>query len=388
MTNPYAGPQVVQAIGSAAEKTAEGAASTKSGKSLTNRVDNSIVDNIEGTALKNLVVNNALCGVDQLANLHTDTPFCTKAVDNLFDEYLQHSTGPGAVLIVHDVWGNGKSTTVAVVARGHHPMGPDQFLIISPKNSRESGSAWLKGVKLSLGMPEDFGGDITGLLEECLLRNGSKTEDRFRVTVAGERNHATRHIKGKPLLVLEDLNPDFFSDQNVKGVFDEDGSLGQEVLREAKEAFGHDAFNFLNDLGVLCYNHGWVAIVTTMYPRVAKFLHKFINGGTKVKISASLIANQYHGGNYMYYIPETFAYDKHFVGLWNPSSKEASLFQLFPDRADEINTLLTNYPNLSVRSYCNLLSKTMINSSPAAVAHAAAHPPSIRSSVNLPIVLL
>ena len=113
-----------------------------------------------------------------------------------------------------------------------------------------------------------------------------------------------------------------------------------------------------------------------MYPRVAKFLHKLINGGTKVKISASLIANQFHGGNYMY-IPETFAYDKHFVGLWNPSSKEATLFQLFPDRAYEINTLLTKHPNLSVRSYCNLLlSKTMINSSPTALAHAAAHPPS------------
>lgn len=87
--------------------------------------------------MKNLVVNNAPCGVDQLAHLHTDTPFCTKAVDNFFDAYLQHSTGPAPVLIVHDVRGNGKSTTVAVVARGHNPVGRDQFLIVSPKNCRE-----------------------------------------------------------------------------------------------------------------------------------------------------------------------------------------------------------------------------------------------------------
>lgn len=324
-------------------------AETKTAKNITNWVDSAGVEILHLKSLNAKIVNDPLCGGDALANLNAGAPFCSRAVDRLFEEYLLHSEGQGACFCVHDKWGDGKSTTVGVVARGRHPQGPQRFLVVSPTAGRTSGSAWLKSIKLKFGIADETPSDVLAdLFEKALMNDDTPTGDKFRVDVKGERRH-TCTDNGKPLLILEDLNPDFFSG-DAKGFY-EDTPLGRLQMEEAKTQFGDDAFDFLNALGTNCLNHGWVSIVTTMHPRLAKFLHKAINFGSKFKIPASLMKE-----GYMYF-PNTFDFDEHFEGLWNDASKMEFLLQLFPGSADAINELFLKNQNGCIRSYCHYLSK-------------------------------
>jgi hypothetical protein len=150
------------------------------------------------------------------------------------------------------------------------------------------GSVWLTKIKLQLGrcrrnlrwrlLPK--------LIQKKLCGAATQpTDDTFHVNVQGERRH-TNAGKGRPLVILEDLNPDFFSG-DVKGFY-EDTLIGRAQMELAKDELGSDVFGFLSALGgLVCYSYGWVCIVTTMHPRLAKYLHKAINGGTKFKIPPS-----------------------------------------------------------------------------------------------------
>jgi hypothetical protein len=212
MPNPFNSPQAAQGAIGETEKSVEAVAGTKPVSAITNKFDNHGVESVKVTHLKGKVANDALCGVDVLARMYSvKEPFCSQPIDALFEEYIRHSEGPGAVLCFHDVFGNGKSTTVAAVARGRHPQGPDRFLVVSPKHGHQTGSDWLEGIKSTLGIV-DYDGDFAMLLQKALLNEDITTDDKFRVNVNGDRRHSNTNVKGRPLLVLEDLNPEFFSD--------------------------------------------------------------------------------------------------------------------------------------------------------------------------------
>jgi hypothetical protein len=311
--------------------------------------------NVELNALKNIVVKHPLCGHDELSNV--EKAFCSRPVDELFAAYLDHSHGHGAVLCVHDAFGNGKSATASIVARGRHPQGPNRFLVVTPVSS-ETGSAWLNGIKVKLDILESTSfGNLVQLLKSALLEDDTPTGDQFRVDVTGDRRHENKETQGKPLLILEDLNPSFFSDQNTGSVFDTVGRIGREEMLEAETVFGVDALNFLKDLARTCYAHGFVVLVTTMYPRVAKYLHKAVNGGEKFQISESLMCKQYGGADFIY-SAEIFHFESHFVGLWNDASKVEMLLQKFPDcAAEDVHGLMHKLPNASIRNFCHQLTK-------------------------------
>jgi hypothetical protein len=123
--------------------------------------------------------------------------------------FVIHSRNHGAVLCFHDKYGNGKSATTSIVARGRHPQGPKRFLIVSP-DSCTTGTDWLNNIKVKLGIVESTSyGDLVTLLNSVMLTDGPPTDDKFRLDVNGERRHAARQVQGKPLLILEDLNPFF-----------------------------------------------------------------------------------------------------------------------------------------------------------------------------------
>jgi hypothetical protein len=205
-------------------------------------------------------------------------------------------------------------------------------------------------IKLTLGIADEAPGDIVAdLLEKALLSNDTPTDDKFRVHVQGEQRH-TNAGKGKPLLlILEDLNPDFFSG-DAKGFYEEN-QIGRAQMKEAKQGWlGYDAF-FLRALGEGCYNHGWVSIVTTMHPRLAKYLHKAMNGGSKLQIPESLMKV-----GHLYFLNK-FHFDKHFEGLWNDASKMDFLLHLFPGSVDAISELFLKNENACIWSCCYHLSK-------------------------------
>jgi hypothetical protein len=363
---------------STAGKAVEAVTGTKSVSTVTNRLDDQRAESVKVSHLKSLVANDPLCGQDLLASMNSGKEplvICSRPVDALFEEYIHHSSVfRGAVLCFHDVLGNGKSTTVAAIARGRHLQAPKRFLVVSPSQCRETGSGWLEGIKSKLGIAANYKGDLAHLLEKALLSKDITTDDKFRVEINGERRHPNtknlegKLIEGRPLLVLEDLNPEFFSHGETERVFDRP-ALGTVQFSEAREAFGADAFDFLNDLAVRCYNHGWVVIVTTRYPRVAKFLHIAINGGDKFKISRSLLVKEYDGKKYNYF-PETFLFEDHFAGMWNDASKTEFLLTMFPDNLDDIIAVLDDQPNISIRSYCNHLSTMRVKPTPTGLAHA------------------
>ncbi|KAL3902495.1 MAG: hypothetical protein SGILL_010803 [Bacillariaceae sp.] len=190
-----------------------------------------------------------------------------------------------------------------------------------------------------------------------MLEDDKPTDDQFRVDVTGDRRHENGVTHGNPLVILEDLNPDFFSNPATEGVFDAHGQMGDEEIADAREEFGADVREFLKDLARACNSLGFVVIVTTMYPRVAKFLHKDINGGEKFQISESLMCKQYNGMDFLY-SARIFHFENHFVGLWTDASKMEMLLQMFPDcSAEDVKALMRELPKASIRSYCHILSR-------------------------------
>jgi hypothetical protein len=360
MSNPLKDPRFLAAgataSGSLVEKAAEAAAGTRTVQSVVNTTDNKGVEIVDMNNLNEKVVNASICGRDELGRV--PKLFCARPVDRLFEDYLHHSTEEGACFCVQEVFGDGKSTTVGIVTRGRHPQGPKRFLVVTPDFNR-TGSIWLEQIKLKLGLVKSTPGDeLVRLLFKALTEDDKPTDDKFRVTAEGERRHRIKKdIEGRPLLVLEDLNPEFFAgateivpgDKTTR-LFEREDRIGK---MEAIAEFGEDAFDFLRALGAHCNAHGWVAIVTTSMPRVAKFLHYHINGGTKLKIPLSQLCEVYNEEEYVYN-ENTFVFEEHFTGFWNDASKMELLLKIFPGNAEGVTNLVTSQ-NMSIRSCKNQL---------------------------------
>ena len=209
----------------------------------------------------------------------------------------------------------------------------------------ETGSDWLAEIKAQLGVEPDTTPQklvmyiVTAMVE-------STTSDKFRVNTAGQKRKiiVDKNVKGKPLLIIDGLDPDCLGGDTATGVVDE------YIATKAK--FGKDAYDFINALASVTHTSCQiVSMITTKCPRVAKFLHTNINGGFKCKVAKSLLCKKDRHGKEYWYSAGKFDFDRDFVGFdWSEDYKIHVLKDMFPEMTEmAIERVAHAFVDLTIR---------------------------------------
>jgi hypothetical protein len=276
------------------------------------------------------------------------------AVESLYEDYVRLSTPGvgGGLLVVLDRFGSGKSFAAHAVARATTGIGPERYLVLTPR-STDSGDTWAADVKSLAGASGSLGSTkFVDVLVDVMTDSEIQTGPDSGLTIKDFKpkySQAKRSLElndRRGVVVMEDCNPTSLA------VDDTDASSGN---LHADSLLMGEAYGLLSAVAISFYGECIIAIVTTKYPRVARALHFLINGGSKCKIASSLttVGNGYN--------PDTFDFGTHFRGfLWSTENRLDLFKQKFPFLKDAgaIRRCAEN-TELSIRSACDQLTELM-----------------------------
>lgn len=166
----------------------------------------------------------------------------------------------------------------------------------------------------------------------CFQKEDVQTGDKFHVEVDGTlETEYPDTFQREPFLIIECLDVDCLGGDSIFKDLEDPKSIWEDPVQATKTLFGSDGWEFLEHLRNSCSSHDWVVMIITKCLRVARLLHKYINGGEKCLAAPSNMRRDYK------YSPKTFSFAQYYKGMdWNEAYKIDLLKQIFPELQDAV----------------------------------------------------